>query len=254
LPAVEGFGERTGAGVVGQVAGRQVLVGSASWLAEHGVPGVPGAGPGVQVAIGGRHRGSFEVASQVRPEIGDLLGRLARRYQLALLSGDSERERGRFLGLFPAGARLEFDQSPLNKLDFVRVLQQSGRTVMMVGDGLNDAGALKQSDVGVAVVERVGRFSPASDIILEAGRVRELPEVLRFSGRTVKVVRLSFLLSSLYNVVGMSIAAAGLLSPLVCAILMPLSSVTVVAFACGATRWAASRAGLRPVVPAAATP
>jgi Cu+-exporting ATPase len=196
------------------------------------------------VALDGRFRGGFRLASPLRPDTEALLAGLAAGYELALLSGDSERERERFRRLFPASARLRFHQSPLNKLGFIRELQAADRTVMMVGDGLNDAGALKQSDVGVAVAERVGALSPASDVILDADQVRGLPGVLRFARRVVKIVRLSFMLSSAYNLIGIGIAASGLLSPLVCAILMPLSSVTVVGFACGATRRAARRTGL----------
>jgi Cu+-exporting ATPase len=114
---------------------------------------------------------------------------------------------------------------------------------MMVGDGLNDAGALRQSDVGVAVVEKVGAFSPASDVILEAGQVPRLFEILALSRKATRIVRLSFGISALYNLVGISVAAAGVLSPLICAVLMPLSSISVVFFACAATTWAAKRTG-----------
>src|SRR5262249_31451763 len=120
-----------------------------------------------------------------------------------------------------------------------------GKTVMMVGDGLNDAGALKQSDVGVAVVEKIGVFSPASDIILEAGQVASLVQILNFARHATCVVRASFAISALYNLAGISIAAAGILSPLICAVLMPLSSLSVVLFACGMTSWAARHSGLR---------
>ena len=113
-------------------------------------------------------RGDFLLANAVRPETDDLLRRLGGRYELALLSGDNERERERFRGLFGERAALHFNQSPLDKLGFISRLQDSGKTVMMVGDGLNDAGALKQSDVGVAVVEKAGAFSPASDVIMAA--------------------------------------------------------------------------------------
>jgi Cu+-exporting ATPase len=112
---------------------------------------------------------------------------------------------------------------------------------MMVGDGLNDAGALQQSDVGVAVVENVSAFSPASDVIAASSTVPSLGAVLQFSKDTVRVVRAAFLVSAAYNVIGVAIAASGRLSPIVCAVLMPLSSITVVAFACGATTWALRR-------------
>ena len=196
------------------------------------------------LAIDGRLRGEFVLANAVRPETDELLRGLGGRYNLALLSGDNEKERERFRSLFGTDAALHFNQSPLDKLGFIRGLQESGRRVMMVGDGLNDAGALKQSDVGVAVVEQVGAFSPASDVILAASQVPRLSHILTLARRATQIVRLSFGISFLYNAVGIGIAAAGVLSPVICAILMPLSSVSVVLFACGATRLAAKQAGL----------
>jgi P-type Cu+ transporter len=198
----------------------------------------------VCLAIDGTLRGEFALANAVRPETGALLRGLGERYELALLSGDNEKERERFRGLFGDDAALHFNQSPLDKLGFIRGLQDSGRRVMMVGDGLNDAGALKQSDVGVAVIEQAGAFSPASDVILEAGRVPRLSRILALARKTTQIVRLSFGISAAYNLAGISIAAAGILSPVICAILMPVSSVSVVLFACGATNLAAKRAGL----------
>src|SRR5690606_23342626 len=115
-------------------------------------------------------------------------------------------------------------------------------TVMMVGDGLNDAGALRQADVGVAVVENVSAFSPASDVILAAERVPQTAELLRYAKQSLRVVRTAFWISAAYNVVGVAIAASGKLAPVVCAILMPVSSVTVVAFACGTATWLGRRA------------
>ena len=139
--------------------------------------------------------------------------------------------------IFGKQAVLKFNQSPADKLNFIRELQVRGRKVMMVGDGLNDAGALKQADVGVAVVEQVGIFSPASDVILDAAELPRLARVLEFSRSASRVVRAGFVISALYNLVGVSIAAAGMLAPIVCAILMPISSATVVLFACGTTAW-----------------
>jgi P-type Cu+ transporter len=198
----------------------------------------------VCLAIDGTLRGEFLLANAVRPETDQLLRGLGKRYELALLSGDNEKERERFRSLFGSDAALHFNQSPLDKLGFIRRLQESGQTVMMVGDGLNDAGALKQSDVGVAVVEKAGAFSPASDVILEAGRVQRLSRILALARKAPQIVRLSFGISAVYNLAGISIAAAGILSPVICAILMPVSSISVVLFACGATNLAAKRAGL----------
>jgi len=180
----------------------------------------------------------------LRPETDQLIDELSQGHDLTLLSGDNEKERKRFTALFGGSANLHFNQSPLNKLAFIRELHRERKTVMMVGDGLNDAGALKQSDAGVAVVENISAFSPASDVIMAARMVPRLANVLRFAKQSMGVVRAAFLISTLYNVVGISIAASGRLSPVVCAILMPLSSVTVVAFACGVTAWLGQRVGL----------
>ncbi len=240
---VANFRETVGCGIEGKIDTHELLLGSRAWLQSRGVsadPSVNSADGGtVHLAIDGQYRGAFILSSSLRPEADALIQQLARHYELALLSGDNERERERFSTLFGGNARLNFNQTPLDKLGFIRRLQDSGRTVMMVGDGLNDAGALKQSDVGVAVVEKVGAFSPASDVILDAKRVPELFKMLKFARRATRIVRISFGISSAYNVIGVSIAAAGLLSPIVCAVLMPLSSASVVLFACGVTTLAA---------------
>jgi Cu+-exporting ATPase len=260
---VRSFLETAGCGMEGSVAGNEIWMGSQAWLESRGAWSAAftplqganeegsskrpeGRAPGLQgstvhVAINGKYRGCFHLASALRPDADKLIGQLSSDYELALLSGDNAKERERFASVFGANAHLHFNQSPLNKLGFIRELQQRGRTVMMVGDGLNDAGALQQSDVGVAVVENVSAFSPASDVIAASSTVPSLGAVLKFSKDTVRVVRAAFLVSAAYNVIGVAIAASGRLSPIVCAVLMPLSSITVVAFACGATTWALRR-------------
>jgi P-type Cu+ transporter len=236
---VRSFAETAGCGIEGIVNGNEILMGSAVWLGTRGVkiPASLPSGSAVHVSINGAYRGCFALTSAVRADIGPLLKALSGRYEVALLSGDSAKERERFTPLFPGSALLHFGQSPQDKLEFICALQKIGKKVMMVGDGLNDAGALRQSDVGVAVVENISAFSPASDVIMSANMVSGLNEILRFSKAAARTVRFSFLISSLYNVVGLSIAASGRLSPIVCAILMPLSSITVVTFACGVTTW-----------------
>ncbi|MGA2749076.1 MAG: heavy metal translocating P-type ATPase metal-binding domain-containing protein [Verrucomicrobiota bacterium] len=244
---VRSFLETPGCGIEGSVDGNEIWMGAAAWLESRGVavPAPPGAGGGmVHLAINGKYRGTYALINAVRPEMERLLPGLSRHYKLALLSGDREKERERFAALLGPSAEMRFHQSPVEKLAFIRDQQQSGRAVMMIGDGLNDAGALQQSDLGVAVVESIHAFSPASDVILAAAALPKLDALLRFAKGSVRVVRASFVISAVYNVVGISFAARGVLSPVICAILMPLSSVSVVAFACGATALVARRAGL----------
>ena len=249
LLEVISFCEAPGCGIEGRVGGKDICLGSAVWLKNRGASSntlLPSSKPilkgsSIDVAIDGCHRGFFSLENLLRPEVDGLIRSLKGKCKLVLLSGDNSREEGRFQALLGKDARIEFHQSPFDKLRVIQELQASGRKVMMVGDGLNDAGALKQADVGVAVVEKIGIFSPASDIILDASRLPQIAEALAFSKRAAGVVRTGFLVSGLYNLVGVSIAAAGLLSPLVCAILMPLSSVTVVLYSIGMTRWLAQR-------------
>ena len=241
---VTGFKETPGNGIEGEVARHKVLLGARAWLQRRGVamgqgerPPQINSGSAVCVAIDGKLRGAFAFENSLRPEVAQLVSQLGGQYELALLSGDNEREAARFQKLFGERSVLKFNQSPADKLNFIRELQSRGRKVMMVGDGLNDAGALKQAEVGVAVVEQIGIFSPASDVILDAAELPRLARVLAFARGASRVVRAGFIISALYNLVGVSIAAVGLLSPIVCAILMPLSSATVVAFSCGVTAW-----------------
>src|SRR5690606_15858867 len=120
-------------------------------------------------------------------------------------------------------------------------LQKQGRTVMMVGDGLNDAGALMQSDIGVAISENVNVFSPACDAILDAGEFNKLDRFLRLSRKAMFVIKMSFALSLLYNVVGLSFAVTGNLLPIVAAIIMPLSTFTIISFVTLASNFYARR-------------
>ena len=213
--------ETVGCGMEGTVAAHEIWMGSLAWLESRGVLarnphaaaegsslkpellnqgcGRQAGGSAVHLAIDGTYRGHFILASAVRPDADRLLAKLGRDYELALLSGDNEQERSRFTSLFGSSAQLHFKQSPLNKLEFIRRLQKAGKTVMMVGDGLNDAGALKQSDAGVAVVESIGTFSPASDVIIESAAVARMSEMLKFSKQCVQVVRAAFVISSIYT-------------------------------------------------------
>jgi Cu+-exporting ATPase len=151
-------------------------------------------------------------------------------YKIKVLSGDNDGERETLEKLLPEGTELVFNQKPEQKLAFIKELQDHGHNVMMVGDGLNDAGALAQSNVGVSISENVNVFSPACDAILDATEFKHLSYFLKLSKNSIKIIKMSFVLSLLYNVVGLSFAVTGNLLPLVAAIIMPLSTITIVSF------------------------
>jgi Cu+-exporting ATPase len=128
-----------------------------------------------------------------------------------------------------------FNQRPEDKLEFVKALQEKNKKVLMVGDGLNDAGALAQSNVGIAVSDNINVFSPACDAILDAVKFVKLDSFLKLSRQSINIIKLSFLLSLAYNIVGLYFAVTGQLQPIIAAILMPLSSISVVIFTTMAT-------------------
>ena len=131
--------------------------------------------------------------------------------------------------------------SPVDKTHAIVHEQQSGHRVLMVGDGLNDAGALSQSDVGITVTETTAALTPASDAIMDAQAVTRLPQFLQLARRSRRIVLASLGISLCYNLVGVSFAVAGELTPLFAAILMPLSSVSVVGFVTVAVGLAAKK-------------
>ncbi|HSM64520.1 MAG TPA: HAD-IC family P-type ATPase, partial [Gillisia sp.] len=146
---------------------------------------------------------------------------------------DGERENLELM--LPKETKMLFNQQPGHKLDFIKKLQQNGKTVMMVGDGLNDAGALAQSDVGIVISEDINVFSPACDGILDASVFKNLGDYIELSQNGIKIIKWAFLLSLSYNLIGLSFAVTGHLRPVVAAILMPLSSISIVVFTSVAT-------------------
>jgi Cu+-exporting ATPase len=184
----------------------------------------------VHIKINQIYFGKFIFNNQYREGLEHLFKNLSSSYQIKVLSGDNEGERETLEALLPKGTELIFNQKPEQKLEFIKKLQEEGKNVMMVGDGLNDAGALAQSNIGISISENVNVFSPACDAILDANEFQKLHYFLKLSKKSITTIKMSFTLSLLYNVVGLSFAVTGNLLPLVAAIIMPLSTVTIVSF------------------------
>jgi Cu+-exporting ATPase len=174
--------------------------------------------------------GFFSITQYLRPDTEAVLRKLREWGPLVLLSGDNDRESAALTPLFGTDQNLYFRKSPKDKLQFIKDLQSEGKKVLMIGDGLNDAGALKQGDVGIVITEDTNNFTPASDAVLHADSYPLLPRLLDFARSSVWLVYGAYALASAYNIVGLSYATQGTLSPLVAAILMPLSSITIVLY------------------------
>jgi len=235
LEPLQYFREQAGAGLEGLFGKNKVQIGKATWLGAN--PKAFEKSSQVYVAVNDEVKGAFFISQQYRPELGEVLGSLRGSHEIGLLSGDNDAEAALLKPFF--GVCMHFHQSPADKQAHIAALQAAGKRVVMLGDGLNDAGALRQADVGIALSEQAHSFSPASDAILEADAFRLLPAFVTFSKKAVRIVGWSFLLSLLYNVLGIGWAASGQLSPVVAAIFMPLSSLSVVLFAVLLTGFAA---------------
>ena len=175
-------------------------------------------------------KGRFVFHNAYRNGLAEVFQSLSKSKELVILSGDNDSERKRLEMVMPRGATMLFNQQPHDKLSFIKELQKRGKKVMMVGDGLNDAGALAQSQVGIVVSENVNVFSPACDGILDASKFSLLPNFFKLSHKAVQIIKWSFLLSFIYNIIGLGFAVSGHLLPVVAAILMPLSSISIVVF------------------------
>jgi Cu+-exporting ATPase len=241
--AITGFTETSGSGISATWGHQQVRLGSASWVGLQSDFEKSEHGSRVYLAINEDVAGYFSVRSQYRPELPETITSLQTEgFETYLLSGDKPTDRSFLLPVFGDETHLMFDQKPDDKLKFIAGLQKNQmRNVLMVGDGLNDSGALQQSNVGVVVSDDINNFSPACDAIIEGNQLSRLPAYIKLAKAGQTIIKASFTVSLLYNLLGLSYAMAGNLSPVIAAILMPVSSITIVLFTTAATNWGARK-------------
>ena len=218
-------------GTIAQTQGHTIILGSVKLLIQEGVAVNTDYDHSVVcIAVDGIFRGFYKVNHAYREGMSAMVGQLrSNGYEVHLLSGDHSAEGQKLKLQLGADIPMLFDQSPADKLNYIQQLQNDGKYVMMVGDGLNDAGALQKSNVGIAVTDQTHLFTPASDAILEGHQVAQLFQLIRYAKSAKTIIVLIFILSIAYNLIGMYFATQALLSPMVAAILMPISSVSIVA-------------------------
>lgn len=227
------FQEISGKGLVAEANGIEVKLGSSVFVGEEHPQLVSfDTGTHVHLVVNGERKGRYSFSNHYREGIGEA-GKSLQQSSLSvhILSGDNDHEQKNLRQLLGNDVVMNFRQSPQDKLDYIHNLQESGSNVLMLGDGLNDAGALKQSNVGVAVSDNANQFSPASDAILQGDEVGRLHQFLHYAKSGKVNITIIFAISVLYNIVGLYFATQALLSPMIAAILMPASTISIVTMA-----------------------
>ncbi|MEC8883457.1 MAG: HAD-IC family P-type ATPase, partial [Bacteroidota bacterium] len=232
IQTLDEFGEEVGHGIYGTANHNSVKIGSydfvggrnANWIFKNGKRTV------VHISTNATYKGCYVFYNRFRESLPAVFEALSTTANLAILSGDNTAEKQTLERLIKQPVQMYFNQKPDDKLNFIKSLQQQGKRVLMIGDGLNDSGALAQSDVGIAISENINVFSPACDGILDASRFKDLPQFIQLAKRGKRIIKWSFVCSLLYNLAGLVLAISGNLKPVYAAILMPLSSISIVVF------------------------
>lgn len=227
------FEEHLGKGIEASHNNNNIKIGSASFVGNTSDTTV--LNTSVHISTNNVYKGKFTFYNNYRKGLSKLFNKLKKEYDLVILSGDNEGEQENLKKLLPSKTKLIFNQKPNDKLEYIKYHQTEGAKVLMIGDGLNDAGALAQSNVGISISENVNVFSPACDAILDASKFNQLFKYIKASKSAIKIIKWSFVLSFCYNVIGLYFAVTGQLAPVIAAILMPLSSISIVVFTTIAT-------------------
>ncbi len=235
---VKHYKEITGKGISGEIRQKTIRIGSAAFV---GAKENDNLNTSIYIEIDGVVKGYFKSKNIYRKNVSAVFKKLSKKYSISIISGDNDGEKAYLEKILPEGTEILFNQKPQDKLDYIRKLQEKHKQVMMVGDGLNDAGALAQSNVGIAISEDINVFSPACDAIMEAQLFEKLPDFMLLADQSIRIIKWSFAFSFLYNIIGMYFAVTARLTPLIAAILMPLSSISIVVFVTLLTNFVAKK-------------
>lgn len=219
---VHDFMEYSGKGIQGTINGSVVMLGSASWVYS-----TKNRNTVIYASVDGKAIGFFQLKPVYRKGLKQMLLNLGRKVKVSVLSGDNDGEKLVLNDLYGNFDQLHFNLLPKDKALKINQIQTSER-VMMIGDGLNDASAIETCDVGVAITENLNGFYPSSDAVLLADGINKLPKFIDLARYSKRVLNWSLIFSLGYNLIGITFAVMGLLTPIVAAILMPLSSISIV--------------------------
>ncbi|MFD1063991.1 heavy metal translocating P-type ATPase [Winogradskyella litorisediminis] len=231
IKTLDHFYEEVGQGIVGEVANHNIKIGSYNFVqsidrTQHKAHNRTA----VHISSDSEYKGCYVFYNEYRYGVKEVFDHLKNHHEIVILSGDNDGERKHLETLLPKGTKILFNQKPEDKLNYIKKLQETGKNVLMIGDGLNDAGALAQSNVGISISENVNVFSPACDGILDAKQFQQITQFFMLSKKGIQVIKYAFIFSLFYNFIGLGFAVTGHLKPVIAAILMPLSSISIVVF------------------------
>lgn len=224
---VQNFKEYAGLGIEGICSGKFICLGSAKFLNQTNEVNTETR---TYIKIDNQVLGYFSFSNKYRASLPLVVNDLKGQHKnLSILSGDNDSERKKLIEIFGNEVAMQFNQDPHQKLSYISKLQQKNK-VAMIGDGLNDSGALKQSDLGIVITESNNNFTPACDVIMRFDNFSLLSKFFKLSSYSRYLIFGAYMIAILYNAIGLSYAVRGELSPIIAAILMPLSSVTIVLY------------------------
>ena len=239
----DSYHEIKGAGIISEFTGKKFIIGSARFLNDSGIY-VPlhqqKNSSSVFVSVNQTYLGRFDIRFAYRKGLDNMFNEVSKNYDTYLLSGDRDYDRQVLTNYIGNQDHLRFGLTPSDKAEIVSGLNKNSICVM-IGDGLNDAAALQSASVGISVVEEQSQFTPSCDAILAAEKIPEFDKFTRFAKSLQVVIFTTFAVSIAYNSIGLFFAVQGKLTPLLSAILMPLSSITVISIAISLTTFFAWR-------------
>jgi P-type Cu+ transporter len=227
----EEFQEISGFGMLAKVAGHEIKIGRGDWASQDLKENSFGPEHGnlsrkTILVIDGVWVDVFVEQLRWREGVEKTLPVLGQKFDIHLVSGDNDKDHSRCAPYFKP-QQIHFQQSPLDKKAYIQKLASEKKRVAMIGDGINDAQAMKVAWVGIAVPVGSGRFAPSSEVIVAEAHFHRLESFLSYSRSAIKIVVICVIVSLGYNIIGLTAAMEGWISPLISAILMPLSSLTV---------------------------
>ncbi len=221
------FEEISGKGLKAETStGEQVQIGSSTFVNTTATKE-----SGSFLLWNGEVVGQFTFQSQLREGIIPTLNQLQEHFKIHLLSGDKATDAKLFHEV--KNFNMHFEQSPLDKKEYIEKLEKQGQRVAFIGDGLNDSEALNRATLGISVADDIFRFTPSCDGIISGDKIHYLYRFFQFGKHTSTSLLICMIFSLLYNTIGMTFALMGYVTPLFAAILMPLSSITIVFLSTG---------------------